>query len=220
MSKIMCCLFITTFDSWLLISIALRCAYAITCTYVDCCTSTYTFVDGYTSASMMFSSLAFICTACASTNYNSTTLSFSNSSMNIESIDVLLVLSIVLYANIFCFCAKTQLQTFQSYLYHELLFAQIISSHYMPFLLHISKMMNTAMTLQPMTKYSTCLHALHFSTPLPLLFFSTIILRPLTCIYAHSFVLPFPLLLFIVFQSHFLHSCYELQNFENAHNFQ
>ncbi len=37
----------------------------------------------------------------------------------------------------------------------------------------------------------------------------------------HSFVLPFPLLFSIIFQWHFLHSCcYELQNFENAYNFQ
>jgi hypothetical protein len=59
-----------------------------------------------------------------------------------------------------------------------------------------------------------------FSTSL-LLFFSTIPLPPPTFIHAHSSMLPFPLLFTIVFQSHSLHSyCYELQNFENTHNFQ
>jgi len=59
-----------------------------------------------------------------------------------------------------------------------------------------------------MAKYSTCLHVMHFLTPLLLLFFSIIMFCPLTFVYAHSFTLHFPLLFFVVFQSHFLHSCY------------
>ncbi len=105
----------------------------------------------------------------------------------------------------------------------ELLSVQIVSFHYMFSLLHIPKMMmmmNATMTFQPTTKYSTCLLSLLFSTPLLLLFFSTIPLPPLAFVCVHSSTLPFPLLFFVVFQWHFLHSCYcELQNFKNVHNF-
>ncbi len=59
MFRIVRLLFITAFDSRIPISIALHCASAITCTYVDCCTSTCTFVDICIFASMMFSSPMF-----------------------------------------------------------------------------------------------------------------------------------------------------------------
>ncbi len=76
---------------------------------------------------------------------------------------------------------------------------QIVSSHYMPCLLHIPKMMMNAMvTLQPMAEYSTILSLL-FSTPLLLMFFSIILLMIPTFICAHCFVLPFPLLFVVVF---------------------
>jgi hypothetical protein len=39
LSRITCLLFTTTFDSCLSSSIALRCAFAIVCTSMDCCTS-------------------------------------------------------------------------------------------------------------------------------------------------------------------------------------
>jgi hypothetical protein len=82
-------------------------------------------------------------------------------------------------------------------------------------------MMNATTTLQPMVEYSACLHVLFFSTPLLLMLFSKVLLPPPTYVCAHSSVLPFPSLFFVVFQSHFLHSCcYELHNFENTHNFQ
>ncbi len=88
---------------------------------------------------------------------------------------------------------------FQSNLYHELSFAQIISSHYMPSLMHIPKMMmNVVTTLQPMVEYSTHLHVLFFSTPLMLMFFSIIPLPLLAYVCIHSYVLPFPLLFFVV----------------------
>jgi hypothetical protein len=110
---------------------------------------------------------------------------------------------------------------FQLYLYFELSFAQIVFSHYTPSLLHIPKMMmNVVVTLQPTAKYST-FFSMFFSTPLQLLFFSTIPLPPPIFVCAHSSVLPFPLLFIIVFQLHSLHSYYcEFQNFKNAHNFQ
>ncbi len=110
---------------------------------------------------------------------------------------------------------------FQLYLCLELLFTQTISFHYTLSLLHILKMMmNATSTLQPMAKYSTFLSLL-FLTPLLLLFFSKIPLPLATFFYAHSSMLPFPLLFDVVFQLHFFHSYYyELQNFENAHNFQ
>jgi hypothetical protein len=52
------------------------------------------------------------------------------------------------------------------------------------------------------------------------LFFSIILLPPPTFVCVHSFALPFLLLFVIILQLHSLHlHCYELQNFENAHNF-
>jgi hypothetical protein len=52
-------------------------------------------------------------------------------------------------------------------------------------------------------------------------FFPTTPLPPPISTYAHFFfAFPSPLILFIIFQLCFLHSClYELQNFENTHNF-
>ncbi len=120
----------------------------------------------------------------------------------------LLVLSVLLHANVICFCAKIQLQMFQLYLCLELLFTQIVSSHYMPSLLHIPNMMNATTTLQLIAEYSTFFFSLLFSTPLLLLFISTIMLPPLAFVYAHSSDLPFPLLFVVVFQLHFLHSYY------------
>jgi hypothetical protein len=115
-----------------------------------------------------------------------------------------------LHTNFFYFCAKTQLQMFQFYIYHELSFAQIASSHYTFFLLYIVKMMmNVMVTSQPMAEYSTRYLFLLFSNVLLLLF----LLPPPTFICAHSSALPFPFLFSIVFQLHSLHSCcYELQN--------
>jgi hypothetical protein len=85
------------------------------------------------------------------------------------------------------------------HLYHELSFVQIISSHYTPFFLHIPKMMmNAAMTLQPMAKYLIHAHALLFSIPHLLMFFSRIPLPPPTFVCAHSSMLPFPLIFFVV----------------------
>jgi len=75
-------------------------------------------------------------------------------------------MSMHLHANVFYFCAKTQLQMFQFDLYHELSFVQIVSSHYTLFFLHILKMMNATMTIQPTTEYLALLHALFFTTPL------------------------------------------------------
>jgi hypothetical protein len=82
-----------------------------------------------------------------------------------------------LHTNIFCFCTKTQLEMFQLYLCLEWSYTQTISFHCTPSLLHIPKMMNATMTLQPMTKYSTHLF-LFFLTPLLLMLFSTILLPP------------------------------------------
>jgi hypothetical protein len=92
----------------------------------------------------------------------------------------------------------------------------------MLFLLHIPKMMmNVVATSKPMVECSTCLFFLFFSITLLVLLFSTISLPPRAFVCVHSFILFFPLLLSIVSQLQYLHSCYyELQNFENAHNFQ
>ncbi len=64
--------------------------FYITCTSVVCCTTICTSMNGYTSASTMFSSLASICSVCISTKCCSTTSSSSNSSMNTISTDVAL----------------------------------------------------------------------------------------------------------------------------------
>jgi len=92
----------------------------------------------------------------------------------------------------------------------------------MPSLLHILKMMmNAVTTSHPMVEYSTHLFSLFLATPLLLLFFSTILLPLPAFVYAHSSTLPFPLLFYVVFQwCSLLSCCYELQNFENMHNFQ
>ncbi len=110
---------------------------------------------------------------------------------------------------------------FQLCLCFQLSSTQFVSFHYMPSLLHLLKMMmNAVTTLQPMDKYSTFLFSLLFSTPLLLLFFSTIHLPPLAFFYVHFSMFPFPLLFFIVFQLHTLHSyCCEFQKFKNTHNF-
>jgi hypothetical protein len=55
---------------------------------VDYCTTTCTFVDGCTSTSTTFSSLAFICVVYASTTCCSIALSSFNFSMNTGSLDV------------------------------------------------------------------------------------------------------------------------------------
>ncbi len=76
--------------SCLSISIALCCPFAIACAFVDYCIATYTFVDGYTSTPTIFSSLTSVYVIYASTKSCSTTLSSSNSTMNIVSINVAL----------------------------------------------------------------------------------------------------------------------------------
>jgi hypothetical protein len=73
--RIACLLFVTTFDSRLLISIALHCIFAIICTFVDYYISTCTSVDSCIFASTMFSSLASFCIAYVSTTSSS---SYSN----------------------------------------------------------------------------------------------------------------------------------------------
>ncbi len=88
LSMIMRLLFIATSNSHLSISIALHCVYGIAYTYVDCCTSTHTSVDAYTSTSMTFSSLAWVYIIYASTNYYSISSSSSDSSMNIKFTNV------------------------------------------------------------------------------------------------------------------------------------
>ncbi len=90
---IMRLLFYVTLSTLVSISIALSCTSV----------NTYSYVNGCIFLLVMFSSLAFICTTCASTNccslalvcatcastdYCSTALSSFNSSMNIESTDV------------------------------------------------------------------------------------------------------------------------------------
>jgi len=98
---------------------------------------------------------------------------------------------------------------FQLNLHLELSFVQTIYFHYTPSLLHIPKMMmNAVTTLQPMVEYSTSLLFMLFSIVLLLLFFSTIPFPPLVFIYVHFSILLFPLLFSIVFQWHFLYSCY------------
>lgn len=58
---------------------------------------------------------------------------------------------------------------------------------------------------------------LFFFTILLFLFFSMVSIPPPVSIYAHSSTCPSPLLFFIIFQSHFLHSCFcELQNLKNT----
>ncbi len=141
LSSIACLLLATTFDSCHSISITLHCAFAITCTFVSCCTSTCTFMDNCCSTATMFSSLASFYT---STKCYSIASSSSDSSMNIESIDVL-VLSILLHTNVVCLCAKTQLHMFQLYLCLDLSSMQTIYFPYTPSLLHIPKMMMNAM---------------------------------------------------------------------------
>ncbi len=201
-------IFATTSTSYLSISIAFRCASTIAFTSVDCCTTTCTLVDGCTYASTMISSLEM---STLSMLLQGATPQLCLPLILQWPLDLLmysLVLYVLLHANIFCLCAKTQLQMFQLYLCLELLSTQTIASHYTPSILHISKMMmNATTTAHPTAEYSTCLLSLFFSIVLLLLFFSTIPFPPLIFIYVHFFALPFPLLFAIVFQWHSLHSC-------------
>ncbi len=143
MSMITPLLFVATFDSCTLISITLSCVYVIA----------YTFVDGCTSASMMFSSFTSIYVVYVSTNYCSTTSSSSNSSMNTKPIDVtpshvyslthqrLLLLCKNLTSNVPILSISWI----------------IVCKHFIfwlyAFLLHTLKMMNAMATLQPMVKW-------------------------------------------------------------------
>jgi hypothetical protein len=197
------------FNSCFSISIALFCAFAIASTSVDCCTSTCTFVDNYTSTSTTFYSLASFYVISSSTKCYSIALFSFDFLMNIGSIDVALglvdslacQLLLLLQKNSTCRCLIS------TYIVNYLLCKlHILVVRF--FLLHIQKMMiNATITLQPTIEYSTCLHVLFFSTLLILLFFSTISLPPVVFIYIHSYALPFPLLVSMVFQSHSLHSC-------------
>jgi hypothetical protein len=81
-------LFVITFDSCRLISIALRCGSTITYTFVSCCTSTCTFVDSYCFVTMTFFSLPSLYIVYASTKCCCTISSSSNFSMNTKSINV------------------------------------------------------------------------------------------------------------------------------------
>ncbi len=169
-----------------------------------------------------FSSYMSFCTIYASTKWCSSTLSSSNSSMHTGSINIApgFVCSFAHQRHLLL--RKNSTAYVLIVLMSWIIIYAIISSNYMPSLLHISKMMmNAVATLHPTTEYSTFLLFLLFSTPLLLMLFSTLSLSPPAFIYAHSSTLPFPLLFAIVFQLHSLHSyCCELQNFENAHNFQ
>jgi uncharacterized membrane protein required for colicin V production len=70
--------------------LAFCCASSIAYTFVACCTSTYTFVDNYSSIATTFSSLASFYTICASTKCYSIASSSFDSSMNTGFIDVVL----------------------------------------------------------------------------------------------------------------------------------
>ncbi len=84
MSKIMCLLFNTPFASCYSIYITLRYAFSIVCTYVVCCTFNCTSMDSYSSFTTTFSSFAFFCIIkwCFSTSFS------SNFSMHTGSTDV------------------------------------------------------------------------------------------------------------------------------------
>jgi hypothetical protein len=88
MSKITRLLFATSFDSCLSISITLPYASTIAHTSMDCCISTCTYVDGYTYASIIFSSHVCMCIVCASTKCYSITSSSFDFSINTRSTNV------------------------------------------------------------------------------------------------------------------------------------
>jgi hypothetical protein len=67
--------------------------------------------------------------------------------MNIGSINVVPSFVCSLTHQLLMLLCKTQLHMFQFYMYNELSFAQISSSHCTLFLLHIWKMMNATTTL-------------------------------------------------------------------------
>jgi hypothetical protein len=125
-----------------------------------------------------------------------------------------------LHTNVFCFYAKIQLQMFQLDLYHELSFTQSISSYCIFFLVHILKMMKNVVTiLQPTVEYSTLLHVFLFAIPFCFFFFNNSTSSFYFCLCSFFCASFFFLLFFIIFQSHFLHSCFcDLQNFENVYN--
>ncbi len=217
MSRIMCFLFTIASFSHCYISITLCYAYAIVCTSMVCCTFNCTSVNSCSSFATTVSSLVSFCIVCASTKCYSLTSSFFDSSMHTSSQLCLFFL----HVDFFCLCTNNQLQMFQFYIYHELLFAQIASSHYTFFLLHILKMMMNVITtshqwLNIQHAFSLCSFQLLFyfcsSQQFHFLFLLSSMFTPLRFLFLYYS---------LQFFNHSLHSCYyEVQNFENIHNFQ
>jgi hypothetical protein len=156
-------------------------------------------MDGCTFTPMTFSSLASFYVVCASTKCCSTTLFSLNFSMNTISTDVALSYVYSFTCQCLLLLRKNSiayvLVVFISWI---IICTNCIFSLYDFLSTHPNMIMNVMVTLYPMAKYSTHIRAFLFSTPLLLLFFSTILLPPLASVYVHSSMLPFPLLFCIV----------------------
>ncbi len=219
-SRITCLFFAIAFASRCSIFTALRCAFAFVCTSLVCYIFNCTYVDSCSSFITMFSSLVSFCIIYASTKcYSSTSFSF-NFSMHTWSIDVA--------PGFVCSFAL------QHHLLHPKNSTTNILVISMSWIIVCANCIFSLYTF-PSTHSkdddecggNLIANNWIFNTPslyvwiaFLLLFFSIILLPPPTFVCVHSFALPFLLLFVIILQLHSLHlHCYELQNFENAHNF-
>jgi hypothetical protein len=133
-----CFLFAATFNSCISISLAFSCASI----------NAYISMDGCTFIVIMFSSLASIFILYASTNFYSTTLSSSNYSMNIGSINVAPGLIYAFACQCFLLLHKNSTANVPVWSISWIIVYEIISFHCMFFLLHILRIMkNVTVTL-------------------------------------------------------------------------
>ncbi len=180
-------LFIATdSDSCLSISIALHCAFAIICTFVDCCTSICTYVDSCSSTSTMFSFHVSFCTIYASTNCCSITSFSSNSSMNTESIDVAFgPICSFAHQRFFLLCKNLTIDVIVIFISWIIVYKNYIFSLY-TFLFTHSKDDECNNDLIAKAEYATHFHTLLFLTLLSLMLFSTISLPPASSCYYYD----------------------------------
>jgi hypothetical protein len=219
LSRIARLFFATTFNSHFLISIAIHYAFTITYTFVDCYISTYSYIDSCISASMTFSSPSSFYIVCSSTKCYSTTSSSFNFSMNIGSTDVAPSLVWAFLHTNFYFCTKLNYRCSNSiyimnYYLHKLhpLIICFPSAHSKD----DDECGNDLITNGWIFNKPSCF--VLFNSSSSYILFNNFVSSSCLCLCSllctsFSFIIHF-------FFLHSLHSCcYELQNFENTHNF-
>jgi hypothetical protein len=186
------------------------------------CISTYTFVDSCIFASMTFSSLASFYIVCYSRKCYSIASFSSDSSMNTNFINVAFGLIYTLaHQLLLLMCKNSTINVPVLYMLCIIICTNCIFSFYIFPSAHskdddeFNDDLKTNDWIFNTPSRSTILNSSSTFVPLNN-FVSSCYLC--VCLVLYIF---FSFLFFIVFQSHFLHSCCcELQNFENTYNFQ